>query len=390
LYYFLHNRLSRPRNWTTPINYDIIIISLKEIKLSKEGVYLMKKTGQNNNFKSAAILLCITLVLSLFISMTGCMGGGEQASPTPAENTETNETGSTGETGETGEPDISSANLEWNLEELMSLADEYGETEEEKYGNKILVASSITGLIIVNYYENYWAILPETKVEIDTDEVNIETSEGEVNVDSSEGSVNIDSNSINIDTPGVNIDLNNGGININTPDGGVEIDTEKEGTKVNVDTDEKIIIEKQGSVDRLIGIAFAEPEEEETGEEVIITEIKVDLSEEEIAKFKENSGKNITELQEIKKALESVTVPAGYEEIHENVLACYDKLIEGIKEANENVGKDSESLKASDKIIDDGRMLMEKAMEGLNQKGYEQPDKLIEVIDEKMTVKKEN
>ncbi len=368
----------------------------------------MKKMGQNNNFKSAAILLCITLLLSLFISMTGCMGGGEEATPTPAENTETNETGSTGETGETGstgetgetgEPDISSANLEWNLEELMSLADEYGKTEEEKYGNKILVASSVTGLIIVNYYENYWAILPETKVEIDTDEVNIETSEGEVNVDSSEGSVNIDSNSINIDTPGVNIDLNNGGININTPDGGVnintpdggvEIDTEKEGTKVNVDTEEKVIIEKHGSVDRLIGIAFAEPEEEETGEEVIITEIKVDVSEEEIAKFKENSEKNITDLQEIKETLEGITVPAGYEEIHENVLACYDKLIEGIKEANENVGKDNESLKASDKLIDDGRMLMEKAMEGLNQKGYEQPDKLIEVIDEKVTVKKGN
>ena len=129
---------------------------------------MLRLTG-SNTFKRIALLLCITLMMGLTLSMIGCMGGdGAEETPAP---TGTNDTGDTaGDTSETpeettpadtseetapaesGEAIVPDDNMpKWDLAALMAVAEEQGTTDEEKYGNQIVITSAITGLILLDY-----------------------------------------------------------------------------------------------------------------------------------------------------------------------------------------------------------------------------------------------
>ena len=170
---------------------------------------------------------------------------------------------------------------EWNLATVMAVAEEQGETEEEKYGNKIFIISKIRNLIFTDYGMVLMPIIPDT-------------------------------------------------------------------------------FNSKSTVYKPL-----------TNDEVKLEE------------FNKTAEKDIIKLEEIKIVIEELAVPGGYEEVQENILTSYDKLMEGIKMGIEKAeAKDSDGIIASCDVVDEATRCMDKAMQGLEEKGYKPSEKFSQALEE--------
>ena len=199
----------------------------------------------------------------------------------------------------------------WDLIAVMIMAEEQAKTEEERYGNQIVITSVVTGLVLVDYSSVFASVLPPSFF----------------------------------------------------------MDPSEEDEEIDIE-----VKEKTGFT--IIGTAYAE--------EVVVEEKeKIKISDELSIKFKKTAEKDIVKLTEIKTAIEELAVPEGYEEIQENVLACYNKLIEGIKMGIEKVeARDSDGIIASGSVVDEGTKYMEKVMQALKKKGYKPSENFNRVVEE--------
>ncbi len=86
-------------------------------------------------------------------------------------------------------------------------------------------------------------------------------------------------------------------------------------------------------------------------------------------------------LEQIKAKVMENKVPEGYEEINKKVLACYDKLLDGITKGISCLEKgDFSDFKKSLITIEDAKVLIQDALMGLNEKGYKPRPEFEELI----------
>ena len=272
-----------------------------------------------------AIILSLALIMGLFTIMVGCQKGEE--TPTPAPTTATEPT-----VAPTGEetPAAGTGAMEIKVEELMKLADENGKDEAEKYGNAVFVTSTLTGFVLMEYGTGLMGLVPTTP-----------------------------------------------GTDPNAPATEPNATTGETATEPNATTGETAT-----EPNATTGETATEPNAT-TGETATTGEVP-EISDEAIAKFKEIAEKDKATLEEIKAALEAFKVPEGNKEIHDKIIECYAKLLEGVTMAIEAADKkDFKAIGESSKPIQDGSKLMEEAMQGISEKGYKPGEAFQKAVEEK-------
>lgn len=233
-----------------------------------------------------------------------------------------------------------------NIENLMKLAQDQGKTKEEKYGNSIYTSTLCTSFVLLELGNGLKDITPE------------ESSAGNTEITGSTGATG---------TTGI------AGATGTTGETGTTGITGVTGTTGT--TGETGITGAAGTTGETGATGT-------TGATTPSTEIKqTKPSKESMETLKVIVAHNKKTLEQIKAKVMENKVPEGYEEINKKVLACYDKLLDGITKGSSCLEKDDFSdFKKSLVTIEDAKVLIQDALMGLNEKGYKPRPEFEELI----------
>jgi len=235
-----------------------------------------------------------------------------------------------------------------NIENLMKLAQDQGKTEEEKYGNSIYTSTLCTSFVLLELGNGLKDITPEES--------------GNAVTTGAGGSTGI-----------------TGGTGTTGATGTTAGETGTTGTTgIAGGTGTTGTTGETGAT----GIAGETGATGTTGATTPSTEIKeTKPSKESMETLKVIVAHNKKTLEQIKAKVMENKVPEGYEEINKKVLACYDKLLDGITKGSSCLEKDDFSdFKKSLVTIEDAKVLIQDALMGLNEKGYKPRPEFEELI----------